>query len=46
MHKSHEGCNSLLEKTATVLDEEVLQMLLVSAQGTNIALCIKYAIKQ
>ena len=43
MHKYNEGCNSLLEKTASTLDEEALQMLLVSAQETNMALCIKYA---
>ena len=43
MHKSNEGCNSLLENTATVLSEEALQMLLVSAQETNMALCIKFA---
>ena len=43
MHKSNEGCNNLLENTATVLSEEALQMLLVSAQETNMALCIKFA---
>ena len=43
MHKSSEGCNSLLESTAAVLDEETLQMLLVSAQETNMLLCLKYA---
>ena len=45
MHKSNEGCNMLLESTAAVLDEEALQMLFVSAQETNIELCIKNAIK-
>ena len=43
MHKSNEGCKSLLENTTNVLDEGALQMLLVSAQKTNIGLCIKYA---
>ncbi|KAF8558531.1 hypothetical protein OG21DRAFT_1519869 [Imleria badia] len=43
MHKSNEGCNGLMESTATVLGEEVLQMLLVSAQERNLALCIKHA---
>ena len=46
MHKSIEGCHSLLETTATTLSEETLQMLFVSAQETNIALCMKYAAKQ
>ncbi|KAG8213639.1 hypothetical protein J3R82DRAFT_10329 [Butyriboletus roseoflavus] len=45
MHKSNEGCKSLLENTANVLDERALQMLLVSAQETNIGLCIKYAVE-
>ena len=42
MHKSNEGCSSLLESTACVLDEESLQMLFVSAQETNVLLCLKY----
>jgi len=45
LHRSNEGCNSLLENTAAVLSEEALQMLLVSAQETNIALCVSYAAK-
>ena len=48
MHKSNEGlgCSSLLENTAVVLSEETLQMLFVSAQEANIALCIKYAVQK
>ena len=46
MDKSSEGCKSLLEHTTNVLDEGALQMLLVSAQETNIGLCIKYAARQ
>ena len=46
MHKSNEGCTSLLANTAAVLNEETLQMLFVSAQETNIALCINYAARQ
>ena len=46
MQKSNEGSNNLLEVTAAVLSEERLQMLLVSAQETNLALCIKYAMKE
>ena len=48
MHKPNEGpgCNSLLENTAVILSEETLQMLFVSAQETNIALCIKHAVQQ
>lgn len=46
MHRSNEGCDGLLENTATVLSDEALRMLLVSAQETNIALCVKYAAQQ
>ena len=48
MHKSSggPGCDSLLENTAVILSEETLQILIVSAQETNIALCIKYATKK
>ena len=42
MHKSNEGCNNLLDSTAAVLGEEALQMLFVSAQETNVLLCLKY----
>ncbi|KAF8127827.1 GTP-binding protein [Boletus edulis] len=43
IHKGNEGHNILLENTAAVLSDEVLQMLFVSAQETNIGLCVKYA---
>ena len=46
LHKSNEGCNSLLENMAAVLSEETLQMLFVSAQETNIALCIRFAARR
>jgi len=47
MHNSSERskCNMLLGNTAEALNEEALQMLFVTAQETNIALCIKYAIQ-
>ncbi|KAF8433947.1 hypothetical protein L210DRAFT_3454449 [Boletus edulis BED1] len=43
IHKGNEGHNILVENTAAVLSNEVLQMLFVSAQETNIGLCVKYA---
>jgi hypothetical protein len=46
MHRSNEGCDSLLVNTAAVLHEETLQMLFVSAQETNIALCVNYAARE
>lgn len=47
MHKpkSIDGCKTLLEATTATLSEEALQMLLISAQEANIALCVKYAVK-
>jgi len=48
MHKSSEKskCDMLLATTAGTLNEEALQMLFVTAQETNIALCIKYAVQK
>ncbi|KAF8119484.1 GTP-binding protein [Boletus edulis] len=43
IHKANQGCNILIENTALVLNDEALQMLFVSTQETNIALCVKYA---
>lgn len=45
MDTSDTGCDMLLAQTAAALDDESLQMLLVSAQQQNILLCIEYAIK-
>jgi hypothetical protein len=46
MHNSNEGCNILLENTARVLDEKAVQLLFITAQETNIALCIRYAVRE
>ena len=46
MHKSSEECSKLLETTTSVLGEEALQMLLISAQEANVALCMKYAVQE
>jgi len=45
MHNSNEGCNTLLESTARCLNEEALQLLFVTAQETNIGLCVRYAVE-
>jgi len=45
MHEDNADCGSLLEKTATALDEVALQLLLVSTQQTNLHLCIEWAVK-
>ncbi|KAI9459530.1 hypothetical protein HD554DRAFT_2029220 [Boletus coccyginus] len=45
-HKSNEGCSKLLEATTIVLNQEALQILLISAQEVNIALCVRYAVQR
>ncbi|KAL4064056.1 hypothetical protein V8B97DRAFT_1876300 [Scleroderma yunnanense] len=45
MHEKSAECGPLLEVTATALDEETLQLLLVSTQETNLHLCIEWAVK-
>ena len=45
MHRSDRGCNILLEQTAAALNNQSLQMLLITAQEMNIMLCIEYAIR-
>jgi hypothetical protein len=45
MNKIKSQCPKLIEKTAEALKgEEVLQKLLMSAQGTNLKICTKYAV--
>ena len=39
-------CNKVLEVTTDVLTDEALQMLLISAQEANIALCVKFAVQE
>ncbi|KAF8126026.1 hypothetical protein EV363DRAFT_1586114 [Boletus edulis] len=47
MHRSsNEGCSKLLDVTTNALNEEALQMLLVSAQEVNIALCVRCAVRE
>ena len=46
MEKDNGDCGPLLECTTGALGEEEMQMLLVSTQQTNLALCIKYAVEK
>jgi hypothetical protein len=46
MEKDNANCEPLLESTTSTLGEEPMQMLLISTQRTNIALCIKYAVEK
>ncbi|KAG6332740.1 hypothetical protein ID866_6347 [Astraeus odoratus] len=45
MHEESFDCADLLTATSSALDEEALQMLLISTQQTNILLNIKWAVK-
>ena len=44
MHKSDNGCKLLLESTAAALNEEALEVLLVTTQHSNMMICIGYAV--
>ncbi|KAG9311923.1 hypothetical protein JVU11DRAFT_8184 [Chiua virens] len=46
LNKSNEGCKLLIEMTVRALDEETLQMLLVTTQHKNIMLCIEFAMER
>ena len=46
MEKDNADCGPLLECTTGALGEEAMQMLLISTQQTNLALCIKYAVEK
>ena len=46
MDKDTADCGPLLEGTSSALGEEAMQILLISTQQTNLALCIKYAIER
>jgi len=46
MHRSSKGCSNLLEATTAVLDGKALQMLLISSQEVNMALCVRSAVQE
>ena len=46
MHKLDNGCKILLERTIAALNEEAVEMLLVTTQHSNTLLCIQYAVKR
>ena len=46
MEKDTADCVPLLEITTSALGEEAMQMLLISTQRTNMALCVKYAVEK
>ncbi|KAG2114991.1 GTP-binding protein [Suillus cothurnatus] len=46
MDKNDAYCGLLIERTAGILDDEVLQQLFVSTQQINLELCMKYAVER
>ncbi|KAI6009278.1 GTP-binding protein [Pisolithus marmoratus] len=46
MHQEKADSTVLMQCTASVLNEEALQRLLVSTQQSSIALCVEYAVKR
>ncbi|KAI6117131.1 hypothetical protein EDD16DRAFT_1017176 [Pisolithus croceorrhizus] len=46
MHEEKAECTVLMETTANVMNEEGLQMILISTQQASILLCIQYAVRK
>ena len=46
MQEDTADCVPLLEITTSALGEEAMQMLLISKQRMNMALCVKYAVEK
>ncbi|KAN0078029.1 hypothetical protein V8E55_010086 [Tylopilus felleus] len=46
LDKEEADCSALLMCTANALDNEVLEMLLVSAQQVNMKICVEYAVRR
>ncbi|KAI9566334.1 hypothetical protein HD554DRAFT_2174521 [Boletus coccyginus] len=46
MNEEQADCAALISSTAEALDDEMLEVLLVSAQQINLEICIKYAIQR
>jgi len=45
MRDTASNCAELIEKTASVLNDDTLKLLFVSVQENNIKLCIRYAVR-
>ena len=46
MHMRDSRCNGLIEKTAAVLNEDVVALMLLAVQRGNLALSIKTALNR
>jgi len=45
MRDTASNCAELIEKTASVLNDDTLKLLFVSVQENSIKLCIQYAVR-
>ena len=46
MDKEQADCTALIRCTAEALDDEMLEILLVSAQQVNLEICVNYAVRR
>ena len=46
INKEEADCSALLNCTVEALDDEMLEILLVSAQQVNLKICVEYAIRR
>ncbi|KAN0092724.1 hypothetical protein V8E55_003508 [Tylopilus felleus] len=46
IHKEEADCSALLNCTAEALDDEMLEILFVSAQQVNLKMCVEYAVRR
>ncbi|KAN0082400.1 hypothetical protein V8E55_008195 [Tylopilus felleus] len=46
INKKEADCSALLTCTAEALDDEMLEILLVSAQQVNLKICVEYAVRK
>jgi hypothetical protein len=46
MHKPESRCHALLEETADALKDDVVALMLLAAQGKDLRISIKVAVKR
>ena len=46
INKEEADCSALLTCTAEALDDEMLEILLVSAQQVNLRVCVQHAVRR
>ena len=46
MHRKNARCDDLIEKTAVVLDKDIVALMLVAVQRDNLELSVKVALNR